>query len=320
MFSTVELREIRVFLTLADELHFGRAADRLALTPSRVSQIIRTLETQIGGKLFARTSRHVQLTPVGEQLRRDLAPVYAQLERALSAAREAAIGPVGEVRVGMYVPGLGGAGLIEVVQAFEADHPGCTASFVDTGLVRSQLEWLRSGEVDLLVTRLPISEPDITIGPILTSEHRVAVVARTHPLAGRASISYEDLAPYPVSDAQALPREMMDAFIPPRTPCGQRLRRANVSTVAEAIMQAAVGAIVHPTVPSVLEQLPHPGVTAIPIRDLPPSETALIWLKEGRSATVKAFVETAMAVLGTGEDRLGARAAGEATRTVQSPA
>ena len=63
MWSTVELREIRVFLMLAEELHFGRTAERLQLTSSRVSQILQDLETKLGGQLVYRTSRHVELTP-----------------------------------------------------------------------------------------------------------------------------------------------------------------------------------------------------------------------------------------------------------------
>lgn len=81
--ASVELRELETFLTVAQELHFARAADRLGVTPSRTSQIIRALEAKLGGRLFARTSRHVLLTQIGEHLRADLTPPYAQLELAL---------------------------------------------------------------------------------------------------------------------------------------------------------------------------------------------------------------------------------------------
>ena len=65
MWPPVELRELHVFLTTAEELHFGRAADRLQINPSRVSQVIRQLEDKVGGRLFERTSRRVALTPWG---------------------------------------------------------------------------------------------------------------------------------------------------------------------------------------------------------------------------------------------------------------
>ena len=67
MFESLELRDIRVFLAVAEELHFGRAAERVGLTSSRVSQTVRLLETRVGGRLFERTSRRVKLTPLGEQ-------------------------------------------------------------------------------------------------------------------------------------------------------------------------------------------------------------------------------------------------------------
>ena len=73
---SVELRELRVFLTLAEELHFGRTAERLEITPSYASQTIRTLEARIGGRLFDRTSRRVKLTPLGARLAAQARPAY----------------------------------------------------------------------------------------------------------------------------------------------------------------------------------------------------------------------------------------------------
>jgi DNA-binding transcriptional LysR family regulator len=74
MWQTVELRELRLFLTLAEERHFGRTAETLQLTPSRVSQSLRALEQKLGAQLVHRTSRRVQLTPFGERFLRDVAP------------------------------------------------------------------------------------------------------------------------------------------------------------------------------------------------------------------------------------------------------
>lgn len=88
MIPVFELRQINVFLVLAEELHFARTAGRTGLTPSRVSQTIRELEAGLGGRLFERTSRRVTITPLGEQLRREMAPAYEQMQRAYSAARE----------------------------------------------------------------------------------------------------------------------------------------------------------------------------------------------------------------------------------------
>src|SRR6266540_2033115 len=225
MWSPFELREIRIFLTLAEELHFGRTAGRLGLTPSRVSQALRTLEARIGGRLFLRTSRRVSLTPLGEQLAARMRPAYEQLERAFSDTHNEAAGLSGPLRIGTSTPVNYGPHFLEIVKTFEARHPDCQVITTETGLGDDQFAWLRRGDLDLLAMRLPISEPDVTVGPVLSREPRVLAVAGDHPLAKRMSVSVEDLADYVLQYSSALPREMIDAFVPPRTPSGRPIRR-----------------------------------------------------------------------------------------------
>ena len=145
MFETLELREVRVFLVLAEELHYGRTAERLGLTTSRVSQIIRTLEARVGGRLFDRTSRHVKLTPLGLQLRKDIMPGYERFEHAFNDAREAAVGVAGTLRIGMYSPFVGGPHSATIIDSFTARHPSCNLEFIDTGLQSDCLDVLRAG-------------------------------------------------------------------------------------------------------------------------------------------------------------------------------
>src|SRR5919109_3556461 len=90
MWQTVELRELRMFLTLAEELHFGRTAEMLRLTPSRVSQSLRGLEDKLGAQLVHRTSRRVQLTPFGERFLRDARPPFEELTDVLERCSAAA--------------------------------------------------------------------------------------------------------------------------------------------------------------------------------------------------------------------------------------
>jgi DNA-binding transcriptional LysR family regulator len=292
-----DLREIHVFLTLAEELHFARTAARLGITPSYVSQTIRTLEARVGGKLFDRSSRRVQLSPLGQRLRASLAPAYEQVEHALADARHAATGVSGRLRIGIYFTLSGGPHMANIVRTFETRHPKCEVEFVNTGYERNNLDALRDGEVEMLATRIPLKAPDIIVGPILSREERVVVVAQGDPLAQRESVSYEDLADRVVGDIPAFPREMMDAFIPPVTPSGRVLKRINNHDPEVVMMRVALGEQVHPTVRSFLEHQSHPGVTGVPIHDLPPSETALVWLTANRSANVNAFVDSAADVL-----------------------
>src|SRR3954469_19184318 len=89
MWETVELREIRVFLALAEELHFRRTADRLRLTPARGSQSLRSLEHKLGLELIHRTSRRVTLSPAGERFREEIIGAYGELAAALRQTHEA---------------------------------------------------------------------------------------------------------------------------------------------------------------------------------------------------------------------------------------
>jgi DNA-binding transcriptional LysR family regulator len=299
MWSDAELREIRVFLVLAEELHFGRTAGRLEITPSYVSQTVRTLEARLGGRLFDRTSRRVRLTPLGERLRAGAEPAYQQLLLALEETHQAAVGVAGTLRVGMYTESLGGPRLLEIVRAFEDRHAGASVALIVTGLTRNYLDVLRGHEVDMLATRLPVSDPGIAVGPVLSCEPRVLLVARGDQLARREAVTLEDFADYPVSDNPVFPREMMDALIPPATPSGRPYRRVTNRNLEEMLIAIAAGKQVHPTVPFFLEHHAHPGVVGIPISDLPPSRTALVWLTASRSPKVQAFARAAADVLST---------------------
>src|ERR1700733_9926520 len=209
MVSDLELREIRVFLTLSKELHYGQAAERLGITPSRVSQIIRALEIRVGGRLFDRTSRHVRLTPVGERLLASIAPIYQDLESAFEDARQDATGVTGTLRIGIYTRGNVDGHMIQIVQSFKARHPVAEVAFIDLGPERSYIDQLRDGEFDMAVVRVPLTDPDITVGPVLCHEQRVLLVSTDDPLAQRESVSVEDLVSRPVSDVTGFPREMM---------------------------------------------------------------------------------------------------------------
>jgi DNA-binding transcriptional LysR family regulator len=287
MWETVDLREIRVFLTLAEELHFGRTAERLHLSQSRVSHALRNLESRVGGRLFERTSRHVELTALGEQLRAGIAPAYEHMRRAFGDVREAAAGVTGPVRIGAHSPVDLGERFLDVLQAFESRFPGARVAPIDIGLAREPCEWLRTGDVDMLALRLPCTEPDITVGPVLSHEPRVLLVARGDPLAAAEQVSIEDFADRAVAGAPALRREVAGVGGP----------RVEAGSLAEVVLRVAAGELVHPAVPSFTRHYGHPEVVAVPIAGLPPSDTALVWPAAARSPKVRRFAETAREVL-----------------------
>ncbi|HJP75525.1 MAG TPA: LysR family transcriptional regulator [Pseudonocardiaceae bacterium] len=275
------MRELRVFLVLAEELHFGRAAERLGLTTSRVSQTVRALERKLGDRLFRRTSRVVGLTEAGQVLRAELVPAVAGLDRVLRMATFRGSGP-GVVRVGLLNASAGVDVLSRAIERFETMYAGATVQLSTTPF-DDRLGPLRRREVDLAVTRLPLDQPDIVVVPVLSAaDQRVVMVGRAHPLADRAELSVEDLADHDVRRPYGLTVEQAEATCPARTPSGRRIRfvDAPVDDNAELLYLLARGRLVHPTVAPFAEHFQHPDVVAIPLRDLPASTCALACLKD----------------------------------------
>src|SRR5262245_55363058 len=119
MWQDLELRELRIILMLADELHFGRTAERLGISQPGVSETVRVLESRLGVKVFDRTSRRVRLTPAGEGLKRSLVPALAALDRALAETSDLSHAVRGLLRVG-FVLTTEGPALSRLVAAFQA--------------------------------------------------------------------------------------------------------------------------------------------------------------------------------------------------------
>ena len=291
MWELVELRELRLFLTLAEELHFGRAAERLHLTPSRVSQTLRGLEHKLGGQLLHRTSRRVTLTPLGERFLAEISPVCDQLAGILERTHAASRGLSGTLRLGLLAANSGGPHLTAIIAAFEERCPGCELQ-VSEVFFTDPLGSLRRGEIDLMATRLPIRQPDLVVGPTLSREPRVLAVARDHPLAGRDEVSAEDIADYPVAPITDSPKELIDTVFPHETPSGRQIRRlrSRPATPHEVTTLIARGTIVHPTVPSFAEYFGHPDVIYIPIVDMSPLESGLVWRRRNSDPRLREFI------------------------------
>ena len=183
--------------------------------------------------------------------------------------------------------------LSRAFERFEVAYAGATVQ-LNTTPFGDRLGPLRRREVDLVVTRLPLDQPDIFVGPVLSAaDQRVVMVGRTHPLAGRAELSVEDLADHDVRRPHGLAPELAEATCPVRTPSGRRIRfvDAAVDDNAELLFLLARGRLVHPTVAPFAEHFQHPDVIAIPVRDLPPSACALAALRDAGSPARDAFMD-----------------------------
>jgi DNA-binding transcriptional LysR family regulator len=287
----VDTAEIEVFLVLAEELHFGRTAERMRVPQPRVSRLVAALEHRVGGALFERTSRRVQLTPLGRRLREQLRPAYAQLTEALADARTAAREATGVLRIG-FTATASSELLTRLVEAFEAgEHRHAVMDVVSNFDPYSAL---RRGELDVLVNWLALDEPDLTAGPAIAEQDRVLAVASGDPLASRPSVSIEDLADRDVAlMTPSFPRALYDAIIPPFTPSGRVIPRTQpVRSIHELVSLVARGRIVHPTAAGI-PMLGRDDITLVPITDLPPLPLGLIWVTAHDNARIQALAETA---------------------------
>src|SRR5215831_7844691 len=224
MWRDIELRELRVFIALADELHFGRTAERLGISQPGVSEAVRVLESRLGVKVFERTSRRVRLTPAGEELRRNLVPALAALDQTLAETSELSSAVRGLLRVG-FVLTTEGPALSRLIAAFRARYPGCEVRLQEVETFDAY-RMLRRGDIDVLCNWLAVDEPDLTAGTAFAHYQRALAVAPSHRLAGRSTVSVEDLADEEVAlFPPTTPSAVYDILVPPVTPSGRPIRR-----------------------------------------------------------------------------------------------
>jgi DNA-binding transcriptional LysR family regulator len=307
MWQTVELRELRLFLTLAEELHFGRAAEKLQLTPSRVSQSLRALEAKLGAQLVHRTSRRVKLTGFGEQFRRDVAPTVEQLDGVLDRASADTRSVEGTLRLGMFSAPAGGPHLVEIVQAFEALHSTAAVAMIPVSW-DDPFERLLEGDVDLMATWLPLAQRELVVGPELTAQPRELAVSQGHPLADRVSVDVEELADYRLPRFDNWPKELNEAVLPSRTPGGRPIEGVRIPVgerMSDIGVRVARGEIVFPTVASATSYMGD--LRFIPITGMPKLRSALVWRRPARDPTLRAFIHVTREVLRAGEPRSGRR-------------
>lgn len=293
----MELRDIEIFLTLAEELHFGRTAERLHVTPARVSQAIKKQERIIGAELFERTSRVVRLTPIGEQLRGELEVGYRQIRQAIGGAAATARGISGTVRVGFSSPWCGDL-VVRTAEVFRDRYPACSVQTVER-LLTDRFGPLRTGEIDLQLTELPADEPDIVNGPIMFRERRALQVPAEHPLADRSSVTLEDYGDCEVITIGNVPEYYLDFHVPRLTPSGRPIRRTSAGFSFQEVQSLiAAGKGVQPLSLRAAAYHRRPDTVIVPFDDAPPIEYGFTWLAAADTAKVEAFVRAALDVAG----------------------
>jgi DNA-binding transcriptional LysR family regulator len=190
MGNTFEFFQLRCFLAVAEELNFRRAAERLNMTQPPLSRQIRLLEERVGVTLFERTNRRVRLTSAGEDFFANAVDILQRAERAVLTARQAERGEIGTVAMG-FVPSAALEFIPRIVGALMAELPGVT--FAPTEMMSYEIvEALRSGRLDLGLTRMPGRGDEITCQRVV-SEPFVLALPSDHPLAGKDTVTTADL-------------------------------------------------------------------------------------------------------------------------------
>ena len=293
----LERLEIETFLTLAEELHFGRTGARLQITTGRVSQVIKALERRVGGLLFERTSRSVRLTPIGRRLADDLTPLVAGMEEALRRATDAGKGVTGELRAAFLGEWTAPA-LLRAVARFGERHPDCRVDVREVQLSNSRASLL-DGSVDVLLASFPFD--GMACGPALLREGRVLAVAADHPLAGEERLSVEVLAEHPVVQyPQVTSTGFKQDRTPDRTPSGRPVPTGPVGgSFSEMLTLVAMGRGVLPVGEHSRQYYPRPDVAYVPLHDAQPIERGLVWMKGNTTERLREFVRAATDAVGS---------------------
>jgi DNA-binding transcriptional LysR family regulator len=192
----VELRHLRSFLAVVEELHFSRAAARLHISQPPLSQQIRRLEDELGARLFRRTKRRVELTPAGQTFLIEARQTLAQAERAVRAAQRAERGELGELVVG-YVPSATYGPLPDVIRMFRKRFPDVDLRLQNLRSVQ-QRQALVDRQIDVGFVRPQVADPHLSYEAIWR-ESVVVALPGNHPLTRRTIVVYRPRAITPAN-------------------------------------------------------------------------------------------------------------------------
>ncbi|MFF0637513.1 LysR family transcriptional regulator [Nocardia sp. NPDC004151] len=286
----MEFRDIEIFLTLADELHFGRTAERLHVSPARISQAIKKQERTVGADLFTRTSRSVRLTLVGEQLRDDLRPVFRGLHESITRARLRAQGKTSVLRVGMMA--MNAHDLRPFWEAFRSRNPQWGLRIQSNGFVDPFVP-LRNGDIDALVWFLPVDEPDLTVGPVVYTEPKMLAVSTKNRLAEEKTVSLEVFGDFPALTVNGtLPEASEHEFIPFHTPKGRPVDKViSVQTADDIFTAVSQDEAIHGVAAYAARYHARPDVVYIPIVDVAPLAWVLVWRSDSDDERLRALAD-----------------------------
>lgn len=289
----MELRRLRYFVTVAEELHFGRAAEKLHMSQPPLSIQIRALEAELGVTLLNRTQRHVSLTQAGHALLQESRKILAQVEQAILTTRRAGRGEIGELAVG-FISVADYNVLPIVLREFRRRFPLVNLSLRES-TTDVQLEDLTAGRIDAGFVLPPISAPGIDSAAILR-EPLIAALPQRHPLAARpGKIALSALAASPFI---LFPRRMApglyDAVVSFCRAAGFSPQVGQEAVQMQTIVSLVSAELGVALIPQSLENLQRTGVVYKALREHSPViEIHLAWRHDDDLPALKLFLELA---------------------------
>lgn len=285
----MELRQLRYFVAVAEELHFARAAARLLITSPTLSQQVRTLERDLGVRLFDRSSAGVRLTPAGGELLRLARGTLSAADDLEETARRLAQGRASTLRLGFISFALT-APVRRLLTDFARAEPT-----IDLQL--RQFEWddpsagLADGVTDAALVRRPFSGMDRLRWLEVGRDEPVVVMAEDHRLAERPVLSARDLVAEPFLETR-LVRDSAFAeywYLRRLKGPGAPAVAGRAATVEEWLGELALGRGVSLVPAGMMEEFRKPGLVFVPVTDLEPSSVVLAWHPARESHPVRRF-------------------------------
>lgn len=294
----MELKRLRYFVVVAEELNFSRAAERLRMAQPPLSAQIKQLEGNLGVKLFDRTSRGVRLTEAGRLLLEEARRIFVQLDQTVDMVRRVGDGRIGRLRLG-FVPSAAHSVLPTMLREFRERFPDVEL-FLQEMDPDEEVQRLYDKRIDVGFLYLPVNEAALDVKPILR-EPLVVALPEAHPLAAKPQVAMHELADEPFilppqhrepgCHAQIMEACRRAGFLPKATQKDVWLMQTIVGLVAGGIGVALV--------PASLRNLRRTGVAYKEIKD--PSlmvEMGVVWRRDDASAVLRAFLKLAEEISG----------------------
>lgn len=273
----MDVRQLRCFIAVAEELHFGRAAERLGVAPPALSRQISALEDELGVALLTRTTRQVAMTRAGLIMLEEAKGILVKMEHASRAVREASLASGKVLRVGA-IDAASSSFVPEALVTFRARFPGVEIKFVEA-ITTALIQMLETGKLDMALTRPPRKPTDCAF-EILRVERPVVVLNENHPLAAREHLTMLDLVGEPfVVPSKRLRPYAYDLVMAYFESVGAVPNVTIEATEKPAMMSAVAAGLGMALAPDWVSRLSFPGVTMRRLRGAmldPPPAGALI--------------------------------------------